>query len=98
MSGRFEELVARLASSESGVRRIAVHDLIGLSDARVPTILVEHVGRETDERAAVLIIRHLARAGAREAGPVLLGLYADRGTPVRIAHAAILAHDALAAE
>ena len=35
--------------------------------------------------------------GSRGAMPVLLGLYTDRGTPVRVAHAAILAHDAMAA-
>lgn len=95
MSGRFEELVARLGSSEAGARRVAVHDLIALGDARITPALAQRLGRETDEKAALLMIRYLARVGARESAPVLLGLYQDRGTPVRIAHAAILAHDAL---
>ncbi len=98
MKGRFEELVERLRSAEPGVRRVAVHDLIALGEGRVVGVLVEHLAWEGDEKAAVLVVRCLARAGAREAMPALLGLYRNPRTPVRVAHAAILAHDGLMAD
>lgn len=93
----FEELVARLGSPEPGVRRVAVHDLSTRDDSRVFGALLVHLAREQDEKTAVLVIRSLARARVRRAMPVLLGLYQNPSTPVRVAHAAILAHDALAA-
>lgn len=90
-------LVGRLGAAEPGARRVAVLDLIRLADAdpRATAALLEHVPRETDERAAILIVRHLGRARHRPAKALLKGLYDDARTPVRLAHAAILAHDAI---
>lgn len=91
-----DELGARL-SGPVGPRRVAVLDLIRLAsgDPRAEALLVEHLARERDERCAILIIRHLGAAGSSAARPLLWRLYADRSTPVRIAHAAVLAHDAI---
>lgn len=89
------ELQTRLESSDAGVRRVAILDLIARRDAGA--ILITHLARERDERAALLIIRHLERVPDAAAMPVLLGLYNRRETAVRIAHAAILAHDRIEA-
>jgi HEAT repeat protein len=89
-------VVARLASPDPSVRRLAIHDLIAATDADANGALLAHLPSETDERAALLIIRHAAASRLFAAMPVLMGLYGDRRTPVRIAHAAILAHDTLA--
>jgi hypothetical protein len=92
-----ETLRVRLASAEVGVRRVAVHDLVRVS-AEQPdafAVLTEHLTRETDGKAALTIIRHLGAAGHQEARPVLWRLYMDPGTPARVAHAAINAHDDL---
>ena len=77
---------------------MAILDLIALStrDRRAGAALESHLPHEHDERAALLIIRHLASAGRRAAMPRLLAMYHNRETPVAIAHAAILAHDVLA--
>lgn len=80
------------------MRRLAIHDLIARSarDPAVVDLLIRHLPGETDEKAALLIIRHAAASGAHAATPVLLALYQDARTPVRIAMAAIRAHDAMA--
>jgi hypothetical protein len=90
--------VTRLDSPDAGVRRVAIHDLIAQSrtDPQANRLMLDRLPKERDEKAALLLVRHLA--GVREAMPALLGLYLDRGTPVRVAHAAILAHDAMAGE
>ena len=87
----------RLADERPGVRRLAVLDLIAAADAdpSIDGLLLEHLERERDERAAAAIVRRLARARYRPARPLLWRLYADRSTPVALAHAAILAHDAI---
>lgn len=92
-----EELSARLLSSPTSARRIAIFDLIRLSadDPRAAAALLSHLPGETDEKSALAIIRHLADACRAEAIPILWRLYEDRTTPVRIAHAAIIAHDRL---
>ena len=94
-----DDLILRLSSDAPGARRVAILDLIALSirDPRASAALESHLPNEHDERAALLVIRHLASAGRRGAMPRLLAMYQDRGTPVAIAHAAILAHDSLAA-
>lgn len=91
-----DELGARL-SGPAGPRRVAVLDLIRLApgEPRAQALLIEHLARERDERCAILIIRHLGAARCRAAMPLLWRLYADRATPVRVAHAAVLAHDAI---
>jgi hypothetical protein len=96
--GAFEEIVGRLGSADAGARRVAIHDLIGVAahEPRANEVLLGHLAREPDEKAALLIIRHLAHAGARETMPALLRMYQDRRTPARVAHAAIVAHDTLA--
>jgi len=96
-----DELIARLSWKDAGARRVAILDLIALSDPGADAALLAHLPGEQDERAAIHIIRRLAAAG-RSASmrstsmPLLLKLYENRATPVAIAHAAILAHDTLA--
>jgi hypothetical protein len=91
-----DELVARLASAEAGVRRVAVHDLIARGDEASLRALAEHLGRERDEKAALLIARHLRKSGFSDAAPALLALYLDPSAPARAAVEAIRAHDELA--
>lgn len=93
-----QDLLERLASSSPGVRRLAVLDLVRRSekDERATHALVNHLAQETDEKAALLIIRRCAAAGYTPAMPVLWKLYDNPRTPVRIALAAIVAHDELA--
>lgn len=90
-------LEQRLAHADAGVRRLAVHDLarMAAADPQATDALLAHLPRETDERAAMLIIGHLAAARHAPAMPCLKALYDDRRTPARPAHAAILAHDAI---
>lgn len=97
MSRDLGVLAERLSWDEAGARRVAVLDLIALTakEPEATRLLLEHLPRERDERAALLIIRHLGRRGGREALPVLWALYAQRETPVRIAHAAVVEHDRL---
>ena len=94
-----DTLAARLSSAEPGARRVAILDLMAesASDDRATAALLSHLPRERDDRAAILIIRHFARAGAHAAMPTLLSMYLDPATPAAAAHAAINAHDALAA-
>jgi hypothetical protein len=85
----------RLAEPEAAVRRIAILDLVRLaakSDG-VNAALLEHLQREPDEKAAIVIVRHLGQVGFGAARPVLKALYDTLATPPRLAHAAILAHD-----
>jgi hypothetical protein len=83
----------RLEWAQAGARRVAILDLIGAGTPEAARALLDHLPRETDERAALLIIRHLGRIGGREALPALWVLYERRATPVRVAHAAIVEHD-----
>jgi hypothetical protein len=88
----------RLAEADAGVRRVAIMDLIRLAAdevlaARANAALLAHLPRETDEKAAILIVRQLGRAAFVPAQAALQGMYDDRGVPARLAHAAILAHD-----
>lgn len=86
--------LSRLSHPDAGVRRIAVLDL-----AREPAAqaaLIDRLGVERDERTAILIIRGLGERGDAAAMRVLWNLYADAATPVRVAHAAVLAHDTIA--
>jgi hypothetical protein len=91
------EAASRLSRPEVGARRVAVLDLVRLSraDAEALGALAAHVESERDERAAVLIVRHLGAARFAGARAALRRLYDDRSTPVRVAHAAIVAHDAI---
>ena len=91
-----DELIARLSWKDAGARRVAILDLITLSDPGADAALLAHLPGEQDERAAIHIIRRLAAAGRSAPMPLLLKLYENRATPVAIAHAAILAHDTLA--
>jgi len=85
----------RLEHSDAAVRRTAILDLarLGDRDPAASVTLLDHLPRETDERARVLIARHLGAVRYIPAKPALWALYADRSTPVRVAHAAVLAHD-----
>lgn len=98
MSGPgLDELAARLRSGDAKVRRIAAMDLGAAAggEPRATGILAGHLKAETDEKTAVAIIRHLGRARHGASRALLWSLYADRRTPARVAHAAILAHDAI---
>jgi hypothetical protein len=99
VSATLTELVERLAWSEAGARRVAILDLIRLSenDPEATGVLLQHLTRERDERAGILIVRHLGVAAGLGALPALWALYQDRATPVVLAHAAILAHDTIEA-
>jgi hypothetical protein len=99
VSADVDTLRARLASTEPGARRIAILDLIASArhDERAIPALLDHLPRETDERAALLVIRHLGAAAGTGALRPLWALYARRETPVRIAHAAIIEHDRILA-
>ncbi len=65
-------------------------DLAALGEVGV---LLEHLPFEGDEKAAILIIKRLGAAAM--ARPVLAALRDEPGTPVRVYHAAVLAHDRL---
>lgn len=96
-AGGLATLMARLGAPEAGARRVAVLDLIRLTDREpaATAALLDHLPRETDERAAILIVRHLGRVRHGPARGLLKGLYDDLRTPARLAHASILAHDAI---
>lgn len=103
----FDDLVGRLASGAAPVRRLAVLDLVRLAGTeteparevdlarRVAGVLTDYLRRETDERALIGVARFLARAHHGPALEALWALYADRATPARAAHAAIIAHDTI---
>lgn len=97
MSARRAELLGRLGSGEARTRRIAVADLIREygADPEVVESLAARLACEADEKAAVAIVRHLGRVDYRPARAMLWSLYASRSTPARLAHAAVLAHDAI---
>lgn len=88
-------MLERLGDERASVRRLAALDLSRAS-ATEETLsgIVAHLGTgEEDEKTALCLIRLLERAGHGPALPVLRRLYDDESTPVRTAHAAILAHD-----
>jgi hypothetical protein len=87
-----DELAARLKSPDAKVRRVAVIDLASAGVAGL-SVLLEHLPGEPDEKAAVLIIRKLGEARFGTARAVLARLRDDPGTPVKVYHAAVLAHD-----
>ncbi len=91
------DLKARLQSGDPSVRRIAAADLVrlGETDPAATAVLSEQLPSETDEKAAVAIIRHLGRVRHIPSKPFLWSLYESTATPARVAHAAILAHDAI---
>jgi hypothetical protein len=89
-----EELAARLKSSDPKVRRVAAIDLGAAGEAGL-SVLLEHLPREADEKAALLIIRRLGEARLAAARAVLARLRDDPKTPVKVYHAAVLAHDAV---
>jgi hypothetical protein len=84
----------RLSHADPGVRRIAVLDLA--RDTASNPALIDRLAVERDERTAILIIRALEERGGVAAMPALWNLYSETTTPVRVAHAAILAHDTIA--
>jgi HEAT repeat protein len=90
-----EDLVARLDDERESVRRLAVMDLAKRGDEPALDALCGHLERESDEKAALAIIRAVGDARYGPARDVLWRLYERRETPVRIAHGAILAHDVI---
>lgn len=95
MSGALD----RLGDERVSVRRIAALDLSRAeASEQVVGGIIEHLERgESDEKTAMCLIGVLERAGDAGARPLLKRLYDDDRTPVRTAHAAILAHDAIEA-
>lgn len=89
-----DELAARLKSPDAKVRRVAAIDLASAGEAGL-SVLLAHLPEEADEKAALLIIRRLGEARFGAAPAVLARLRDDAGTPVKIYHAAVLAHDAI---
>ena len=89
------ELAARLTSALPGVRRIAVHDLIRRGDPAALQVLADHAPIETDERAALLIVRHLS--GIADSREALLRVYESPLVPACAAVEAIRAADARSA-
>jgi len=57
--------------------------------------LLEHLPRERDPKARLLIIRALGVSAFGKAMTVLASLRADPATPPQESHAALLAHDAI---
>lgn len=87
-----------LSHPKPGVRRAAILTLAaGGPDAGHDAALLVRLTLEPDNLARIRIVRALAARGCQSARPALWGLYADAATPVELAHAAILAHDRLAA-
>jgi hypothetical protein len=89
-----EELAARLKSPDAKVRRVAAIDLASAGEAGLSALL-EHLPGEADEKTALLIIRRLGEARFAAARAVLARLRDEPGTPVKVYHAAVLAHDAI---
>lgn len=74
------------------VRRVAAIDLGAAGEAGL-SVLLAHLPGEADEKAAIMIIRKLGEARFGAARAVLARLRDDPGTPVRVYHAAVWAHD-----
>jgi hypothetical protein len=85
----------RLSDPRPAVRRIAIMDMLRDAGESGLTALLTHLLRETDERAALLIVRTCAERTYQPARPVLAQLRDNTATPAAVAHAALLAHDAL---
>lgn len=96
------QLIERLSHPSAAVRRIAVLDLRELPLASeqaldVADALTVAIRVEPDEPTRIALIRALARIGGPQHQPHLAALRDDPATPVAVAHAAILAHDAILA-
>jgi hypothetical protein len=85
----------RLQDARPAVRRIAVMDVLRDGGEAGLAVLVERVREERDERTALLMVRAFAARKYQPARIVLAGLRDDVTRPAAVAHAALLAHDAL---
>lgn len=86
------ELVARLASPDARVRRIAVRDLAAAGRDGLAAI-VGRLPAETDEQTRILMVRVLGEACFAPAMAALACIRDDPSTSAELFHAAILAHD-----
>lgn len=94
--GEFPAPATRLDHPSQQVRRIAILDLAsqrGDAASAALAALLSHLPRERDERTAILIVRRLGEALYSPAQPVLAALRDSPTTPIRLYHAALLAHD-----
>ena len=89
------DLIQRLSSGTRSVRCIAAMDLAQLGGEQALAALLAHLPFESDEKTAILIVRRLAEASYLAGIPVLAKLRDDISTPIRLFHAAVLAHDRL---
>lgn len=85
----------RLTDPRPAVRRIAIMDMLRDAGESGLTALLTHLPRETDERAALLIVRTCAERTYQPARPVLAQLRDNPAASAAVAHAALLAHDSL---
>jgi HEAT repeat protein len=93
-----DALIERLDDERASVRRLAAMDMkaclaTGDRDAALGAMISRLERGESDEKTALGLIRALGTARHEPARPILRRLHDTRETPVRIAHAAILAHD-----
>lgn len=87
--------LARLHDPRPAVRRIAIMDILRDGGESGLSTLLAHLPQESDERAALLIVRTCAERNHQPAGPILAQLRDNAAAPPPVAHAALLAHDAL---
>lgn len=85
----------RLHDPRPAVRRIAIMDVLRDGGEAGLSALLTHLPRENDERAALLIVRTCAERNHQPARPILAQLRDNAAAPAAVAHAALLAHDAL---
>lgn len=108
MSVAIGTLLERLAHERVGVRRLAAIDLHRVvqgaiqrdtpieTDADTLAIaLTDRVRTEPDHRTRIALIRTLGRLGSPAGGATLVSVRDDPCTPADVAHAALLACDAI---
>lgn len=95
MAESFASVRERLNDARPAVRRIAAMDVLRDEGEAGLAALAEHVVRERDERCAILIVRALAERGYQPARGALARVRDDGTVAAAVAHAALLAHDAL---
>lgn len=88
-------LIARLRLPAAMARRLAIRDLIQRIDAEPSVVeaLIEHLDREDDPRALIMIARELGERRVNAAVDALAALRDHPDSAVEVAHAARIAFD-----